>query len=69
LIEKAGKTPDAFMDEFWPALKPNAVIGRRVYGIPFQNSTPLLYYDVAAFTEAGLDPDHPSARWAGPSAG
>jgi sn-glycerol 3-phosphate transport system substrate-binding protein len=30
LIEKAGKTPDAFMDEFWPALKPNAVIGRRV---------------------------------------
>jgi len=27
LIEKAGKTPDAFMDEFWPALKPNAVIG------------------------------------------
>lgn len=41
LIEKAGKTPDAFIDEFWPALKSNAVIGRRVYGVPFQNSTPL----------------------------
>ena len=52
------------MDEFWPALKPNAVIGRHVYGIPFQNSTPLLYYNVAAFTEAGLDPDHPPASWA-----
>ena len=64
LIEKAGKTPDGLMDEFWPALKPNAVIGRRVYGIPFQNSTPLLYYNVAAFTEAGLDPDHPPASWA-----
>jgi sn-glycerol 3-phosphate transport system substrate-binding protein len=64
LIEKAGKTPDAFMDEFWPALKSNAVIGRRVYGIPFQNSTPLLYYNVAAFTEAGLDPDHPPTIWA-----
>ena len=64
LIEKAGKTPDAFMDEFWPALKSNAMIGRRVYGIPFQNSTPLLYYNVAAFTEAGLDPDRPPATWA-----
>src|SRR5271166_2698005 len=63
LIEKAGKTPDAFMDEFWPALKPNGVIGRHVYGIPFQNSTPLLYYNVTAFTEAGLDPDHPPASW------
>jgi sn-glycerol 3-phosphate transport system substrate-binding protein len=63
LIEHTGKTPDAFMDEFWPALKPNAVIGRRVYGIPFQNSTPLLYYNVSAFTEASLDPDHPPANW------
>jgi ABC-type sugar transport system permease subunit len=43
------------------ALRLNAVVGRRVYGVPFQNSTPLLYYNVAAFTEAGLDPDHPPA--------
>jgi sn-glycerol 3-phosphate transport system substrate-binding protein len=64
LIETADKTPDAFMDEFWAALKSNAVTGRRVYGIPFQNSTPLLYYNVAAFTDAGLDPEHPPARWA-----
>jgi sn-glycerol 3-phosphate transport system substrate-binding protein len=64
LIERSGKTQDAFMDEFWPALKPNAIIARHVYGIPFQNSTPLLYYNVAAFTEAGLDPDHPPASWA-----
>jgi hypothetical protein len=52
------------MDQFWPALKPNAVIAGRVYGIPFQNSTPLLYYNAAAFKEAGLDPDHPPATWA-----
>jgi sn-glycerol 3-phosphate transport system substrate-binding protein len=62
LIERSGKTQDAFMDEFWPALKPNAIIARHVYGIPFQNSTPLLYYNVAAFTEAGLDPDHPPVQ-------
>jgi sn-glycerol 3-phosphate transport system substrate-binding protein len=64
LIETAGKTPDAFMDEFWPALKANAVISRCVYGVPFQNSTPLLYYNVTAFTDAGLDPEHPPATWA-----
>jgi sn-glycerol 3-phosphate transport system substrate-binding protein len=64
LIEQDGKSPERFMDQFWPALKSNAVISRRVYGIPFQNSTPLLYYNVAAFTEAGLDPDHPPTTWA-----
>ena len=64
LIEKEGKTPAAYMDEFWPALKPNAVIAGRVYGIPFQNSTPLLYYNTDAFKDAGLDPDHPPATWA-----
>jgi sn-glycerol 3-phosphate transport system substrate-binding protein len=40
------------------------VIGRRVYGIPFQNSTPLLYYNAGAFSDAGLDPEHPPATWA-----
>ena len=34
-----------------------------VYGVPFHNSTPLLYYSVDAFKAAGLDPDHPPATW------
>jgi sn-glycerol 3-phosphate transport system substrate-binding protein len=63
LIAHDGKTPEAFMAEFWPALLPNAVIDRKVYGIPFQNSTPLLYYGVDAFKDAGLDPDHPPTDW------
>ena len=63
LIESGGKTPEAYMAEFWPALRPNAVIGGKVYGVPFQNSTPLLYYNVDAFKEAGLDPDDPPATW------
>jgi len=64
LIEKSGTTPEAYMERFWPALIPNAVIGGGVFGIPFQNSTPLLYYNVAAFKEAGLDPANPPATWA-----
>jgi sn-glycerol 3-phosphate transport system substrate-binding protein len=64
LIQKDGKTAASFMDQFWPALHTNAMEQGRVYGVPFHNSTPLLYYDVAAFREAGLDPDHPPTTWA-----
>ena len=48
---------------FWPALKLNATELGHVYGVPFQNSTPLLYYSVDAFKDAGLDPDHPPVTW------
>jgi sn-glycerol 3-phosphate transport system substrate-binding protein len=64
LISAEGKTDAAYMARFFPALLPNAVIGGQVYGIPFQNSTPLLFYSVDAFKDAGLDPDHPPATWA-----
>jgi sn-glycerol 3-phosphate transport system substrate-binding protein len=64
IIEQNGKSTAAFFDEFWPALKPNAVIDGKVYGIPYQNSTPLLYYNIEAFKEAGLDADHPPQNWA-----
>jgi sn-glycerol 3-phosphate transport system substrate-binding protein len=63
LIQADGKTPDAFMEQFWPALKSNAVVDGHVFGVPFQNSTPLLYYSVDAFKQAGLDPDHPPTTW------
>ncbi len=63
LIAKDGQTPDQFMALFWPALKLNATERGHVYGVPFQNSTPLLYYSVDAFKDAGLDPDHPPQTW------
>jgi len=63
LIAKDGQTPDQFMALFWPALKLNATEQGHVYGVPFQNSTPLLYYNVDAFKDAGLDPDHPPKTW------
>ena len=64
IIAKDGKTSADFFDAFWPALKPNAVVDGKVFGIPFQNSTPHLYYSVGAFSDAGLDPDHPPTNWA-----
>lgn len=62
-VETRGETPAQYMDRFWPALKLNAMEQGHVYGVPFQNSTPLLYYSVDAFKEVDLDPDHPPATW------
>jgi len=63
MIQASGKTDDQFMGQFFSALAPNAVIDRKVYGVPFQNSTPLLYFNKDQFREAGLDPEHPPQTW------
>src|SRR5262249_17420265 len=64
-VAQNGKPASAYFDEtFWPALKPNAMIDGKIYGIPYQNSTPLLYYNADAFKEVGLDSDKPPASWA-----
>ncbi len=63
LIAADGQTDTAYMDQFWPALRQNATADGHVYGAPFQNSTPVMYYNVQAFREVGLDPDHPPATW------
>ena len=63
LIKKDGKTPDAFIAQFFPAVRPNATEDGHVYGVPFQNSTPILYYSVDAFKEVGLDPEKPPVTW------
>jgi sn-glycerol 3-phosphate transport system substrate-binding protein len=64
LIKASGKTSEQFMAQFFPALHGNAVLDGQVYGVPFHNSTPLLYYNVDHFKEAGLDPDKPPKTWA-----
>lgn len=62
-IEKDGGTPAQFMGQFWPALALNATDQGHVFGVPFQNSTPLLIYNVQAFQDAGLNPDKPPVTW------
>jgi sn-glycerol 3-phosphate transport system substrate-binding protein len=34
-----------------------------LYSMPFNSSTPILYYNKDAFTKAGLDPNTPPATW------
>lgn len=63
LVKADGKTNEQFMGQFFPALHGNAVIDRSIYGVPFHNSTPLLYVNVDHLKEAGLDPEKLPENW------
>ncbi len=53
----------SFLDKFWPSMLLNCVYNGKVYGIPFQRSTPVMYYNKDAFKEVGLDPEKPPLTW------
>ncbi|MFK8081225.1 MAG: ABC transporter substrate-binding protein [Granulosicoccus sp.] len=59
------QTPEdeAWLDSFYPAFMANSQTGGKTYGIPFQRSTPVLYWNKEAFAEAGLDPETPPTTW------
>ena len=52
-----------WLASFYPAFMENSQTGGDTYGIPFQRSTPVLYWNKEAFAEAGLDPDTPPSSW------
>ena len=64
MIKAEGTDKAKFLDDFWPAVHANAIVDGDLYAIPFQNSTPLLYYNKEHFKEAGLDPEKPPQTWA-----
>ena len=64
MLKADGTTRAKFLDDFWPAVQPNAIVDGELYAIPYQNSTPLLYFNVDHFKEAGLDPKKPPQTWA-----
>jgi sn-glycerol 3-phosphate transport system substrate-binding protein len=53
----------AWLKAFYPALMMNGTYKGKVYGIPFQRSTIVLYWNKDAFKEAGLDANKPPASW------
>ncbi len=53
----------AWLGGFYPAFMENSQTGGKTYGVPFQRSTPVLYWNKDAFKEAGLDPNTPPATW------
>lgn len=53
----------AWLDSFYPALMENGRTQGKTWGIPFQRSTIVMYYNKDAFRAAGLDPEQPPATW------
>ncbi|HEV7260491.1 MAG TPA: ABC transporter substrate-binding protein [Bosea sp. (in: a-proteobacteria)] len=49
---------------FYPGFMQNSQTGGKTWGIPFQRSTIVLYWNKELFKEAGLDPEKPPQNWA-----
>ena len=54
----------AWLHSFYPAFLKNGEINDHIWGVPFQRSTIVLYWNKAAFRDAGLNPDKAPANWA-----
>ena len=54
----------AWMKSFFPAFMLNGQFGNKTWGVPFQRSTVVMYWNKDLFKEAGLDPNTPPKNWA-----
>ena len=63
LIEADGDEGKAYIDDFLPGFMEDSYVDGKIYSIPFQRSTMVLYYNKDAFKEVGLDPEAPPTTW------
>jgi sn-glycerol 3-phosphate transport system substrate-binding protein len=65
-LDEIGLDADAktWLAGFYPAFMANSHAAGRVWSVPFQRSTAIVYYNKAAFTEAKLDPETFPTTWA-----
>ncbi len=59
----SGDAGAAWLNSFYPALMANGQIEGQTWGIPFQRSTIVAYYNKDLFRAAGLDPEAPPTTW------
>ena len=59
----AGDDGKAWLDGFYPAFMENSRTGGKTWGVPFQRSTIVMYWNKELFKEAGLDPDKAPQNW------
>lgn len=52
-----------WLNSFYPALLANGKTRGKTWGIPFQRSTIVMYYNKDMFKKAGLDPNKPPKNW------
>lgn len=53
----------AWLKSFFPAFMLNGQFGGKTWGVPFQRSTVVMYWNKDLFKEAGLDPNKPPQNW------
>ena len=53
----------AWAKSFYPAFMENSQTGGKTWGIPFQRSTVVMYWNKDAFKAAGLEPDKAPDTW------
>jgi sn-glycerol 3-phosphate transport system substrate-binding protein len=65
-FDNFAKTADdkAWMNSFFKAFMLNSQTAGKTWGIPFQRSTVVMYWNKELFKEAGLDPNKPPTTWA-----
>jgi sn-glycerol 3-phosphate transport system substrate-binding protein len=61
LIKTSGGS--AYINDFFPAFLMNSQLNGQTWGIPFQRSTLISYYNKDLFQKAGLDPNTPPKSW------
>lgn len=54
----------AWIKSFFPAFMLNGQFANKTWGVPFQRSTVVMYWNKDLFKEAGLDPNTPPKNWA-----
>ncbi|SAI66550.1 extracellular substrate-binding protein [Bordetella ansorpii] len=64
-IDSVAKTEEdkKWLGGFYDAFMQNSRTGGHVWGVPFQRSTIVMYYNKELFKEAGLDPERAPATW------
>jgi len=58
-----GADDKQWLDGFYKSFMLNSRTGGHTWGVPFQRSTIVLYWNKDLFKEAGLDPDKAPANW------
>jgi sn-glycerol 3-phosphate transport system substrate-binding protein len=60
-VQKEGG--EKFLADFFPGFVNDLKVDGKIWAIPFQRSTPILYVNKDLFKKAGLDPNRPPTTW------
>lgn len=61
LVQREGGK--AFLDQFFPVFLENSTLKGKFWGLPYQRSTPVLFWNKDLFAKAGLDPERAPQTW------